>query len=242
MSTIGTAMVLAAGKGMRMRPLTDRLPKPLVEVAGRSLLDRLLDRLAQGGIGRAVVNVHHLADQIEARLDRRRAEGLGPRTEVSDERDALLETGGGVARALPLLGPAPFFICNADTFWLQGVESPIAAMRAAFDPARMDGLLLLASTATAVGLEGAGDFLMDEDGRLIRRPEQGVAPFVYAGCAIMRPEVFTDLPAGAFSLNVLWNRAIAAGRLFGHRLDGQFIHVGTIPAIAEAEAALAAEQ
>lgn len=239
MTRIDKAMVLAAGKGLRMRPLTDRIPKPLVEVDRRSLLDRLLDRLAAAGIARAVVNVHHLADRIEARLAARKAEGLGPETVVSDERDILLETGGGVARALPLLGTRPFLVLNADTLWLQGFADPIRDMMRGFDPARMDALLLVASTATTVGLEGLGDFLMDEEGRLTRRPESLVAPFVYAGCCIMRPESFTDLPAGAFSLNLLWNRMIAAGRLHGHRLDGQFLHVGTIPAIAEAEAALA---
>ncbi|PWR24532.1 nucleotidyltransferase family protein [Zavarzinia aquatilis] len=239
MTKIETAMVLAAGKGMRMRPLTDRVPKPLVEVDHRSLLDRLLDRLEAAGIGRAVVNVHHLADQIEARLARRKAEGLGPATTVSDERDALLETGGGVARALPLLGEGPFLICNADTLWRQGFADPIRDLARGFDPETMDALLLVAPTATAVGLEGLGDFLMDPDGRLSRRPESLVAPFVYAGCAVMKPGSFHDLPEGAFSLNLLWNRAIEAGRLYGQRLDGQFLHVGTIPAIAEAELALA---
>ena len=239
MTRIESAMVLAAGKGMRMRPLTDRVPKPLVEVDHRSLLDRLLDRLEAAGIGRAVVNVHHLADQIEARLARRKAEGLGPVTVVSDERDALLETGGGVARALPLLGEGPFLICNADTLWRQGFADPIRDLVRGFDPERMDALLLVAPTATAIGLEGLGDFLMDPDGRLTRRPESRVAPFVYAGCAVMKPGSFHDLPPGAFSLNILWDRAIEAGRLFGLRLDGQFLHVGTIPAIAEAELALA---
>ncbi len=239
MTRIETAMVLAAGKGMRMRPLTDRVPKPLVEVDRRSLLDRLLDRLEAAGIARAVVNVHHLADQIEARLARREAEGLGPVTIVSDERDALLETGGGVARALPLLGEGPFLICNADTLWRQGFADPIRDLVRGFDPERMDALLLVAPTATAIGLEGLGDFLMDPDGRLTRRPESRVAPFVYAGCGVMKPESFHDLPEGAFSLNILWDRAIEAGRLFGLRLDGQFLHVGTIPAIAEAELALA---
>lgn len=239
MTRIESAMVLAAGKGMRMRPLTDRVPKPLVEVDHRSLLDRLLDRLEAAGIGRAVVNVHHLADQIEARLARRKAEGLGPVTVVSDERDALLETGGGVARALPLLGEGPFLICNADTLWRQGFADPIRDLVRGFDPERMDALLLVAPTATAIGLEGLGDFLMDPEGRLTRRPESRVAPFVYAGCAVMKPESFHDLPEGAFSLNLLWDRAIEAGRLFGLRLDGQFLHVGTIPAIAEAELALA---
>lgn len=239
MTRIESAMVLAAGKGMRMRPLTDRVPKPLVEVDHRSLLDRLLDRLEAAGIGRAVVNVHHLADQIEARLARRKAEGLGPVTVVSDERDALLETGGGVARALPLLGEGPFLICNADTLWRQGFADPIRDLVRGFDPERMDALLLVAPTATAIGLEGLGDFLMDPEGRLTRRPESRVAPFVYAGCAVMKPESFHDLPEGAFSLNLLWDRAIERERLFGLRLDGQFLHVGTIPAIAEAELALA---
>lgn len=238
MSTIDTAMVLAAGLGKRMRPLTDRVPKPLVEVAGYSLLDRLLDRLDDAGVPRAVVNVHHLAEQIEARLDRRRAAGAGPATIISDERDALLETGGGVTRALSLLGDKPFIILNADTLWRQGMVEPIQAMIEYFDPDRMDALLLLAPTVTAVGFDGVGDFLMEADGRLTRRPESQVAPFVYAGCAIMKPQSFADVPAGAFSLNLLWDRAIEAGRLFGLRLDGQFLHVGTIPAIAEAEAAL----
>ena len=159
MTRIESAMVLAAGKGMRMRPLTDRVPKPLVEVDHRSLLDRLLDRLEAAGIGRAVVNVHHLADQIEARLARRKAEGLGPVTVVSDERDALLETGGGVARALPLLGEGPFLICNADTLWRQGFADPIRDLVRGFDPERMDALLLVAPTATAIGLEGLGEAL-----------------------------------------------------------------------------------
>ncbi len=236
---IDTAMVLAAGLGKRMRPLTDRIPKPLVQVAGYSLLDRLLDRLADAGIEKAVVNVHHLADQIEARLESRRAAGVGPLTIVSDERDALLETGGGVKRALPLLGSRPFMIVNADTLWRQGMVDPVKAMIAAFDPARMDALLLLAPTVTAVGFDGTGDFLMEADGRLIRRPEVHVAPFVYAGCNIMTPASFAGAPDGPFSLNLLWDRAIERERLYGLRLDGQFLHVGTIPAIAEAEAALA---
>lgn len=239
MVTIDTAMVLAAGEGRRMRPLTDRKPKPLVAVEGRSLLDRLLDRLAAAGIRRAVVNVHHLADQIEERLTARRAEGAGPETIVSDERGALLETGGGTARALPLLQRDVFMICNADTLWRQGMADPMREMIRAFDPARMDALLLLASTTSAIGFEGPGDFLMEPDGRLTRRPELTVAPFVYAGCNIMTAAQFTDLPDGAFSLNLLWNRAIEAGRLYGLRLDGQFLHVGTVGAIAEAEAALA---
>ncbi|MFA5119620.1 nucleotidyltransferase family protein [Zavarzinia sp.] len=238
-AAIDTAMVLAAGKGLRMRPLTDRIPKPLVEVAGRSLLDRLLDRLAAAGIARAVVNTHHLGDQIAARLLLRRAAGMGPATEISDESGLLLETGGGTAKALPLLGDKPFLVCNADTLWRQGMRDPIADLIRSFDPATMDALLLLAPTIGTVGLEGLGDFLMAADGRLTRRPESQVAPFVYAGCAVMNPASFHDLPDGPFSLNLLWDRAIEADRLYGLRLDGQFLHVGTIAAIGEAERALA---
>lgn len=239
MTMIDTAMVLAAGEGRRMRPLTDRRPKPLAEIAGASLLDRLLDRLAAAGIARAVVNVHHLADQIEERLAERRSAGLSPETVVSDERDVLLETGGGTARALPLLQRDAFLVCNADTLWRRGMGDPIRDLLDAFDPAVMDCLLMVAPTVTAVGYDGPGDFTMEADGRLSRRQELRVAPFVYAGCAVMKADLFADLPAGAFSLNLLWDRAIEVERLFGARLDGQFLHVGTVPAIAEAEAALA---
>jgi len=233
---ITNGMVLAAGLGRRMRPITDTLPKPLVRVAGRTMLDHALDRLAQAGITRAIVNMHHLADQIEAHLAARNG---APAITLSDERDALLETGGGIRRALPLLGEAPFLAMNADTLWIEGAQSNLGRLIAAHDPTRMDMLLLLAPVDAAVGYDGRGDFMMDETGRLARRGAEPQAPFVYAGAGIFHAGLFADTPDGAFSLNVLFDRAIAAGRLYGLRLDGTWLHVGTPDAITEAEAQIA---
>jgi N-acetyl-alpha-D-muramate 1-phosphate uridylyltransferase len=230
------AMVLAAGLGKRMRPLTDTKPKPLVRVGGKALIDHVFDRLAAAGIDAAVVNVHHFADQIERHLAGREI----PKVLISDERGMLLDTGGGVVKALPLLGAAPFFHVNADTIWLDGVKPNLVRLAEAFDPARMDALLLLAATSSSVAYAGRGDFLMAPDGRLSRRRERDVAPFVYAGVAIFSPALFTDAPPGAFSLNLLFDRAIDAGRLFGLRLEGLWMHVGTPEAIADAEAAILA--
>ena len=227
---IGTAMVLAAGLGKRMRPITATTPKPLVEIGGRSMLDHALDRLVEAGVPHAIVNVHYLADLIEARLARRTA----PRITVSDERDALLETGGGVKRALSLLGDAPFLLMNSDSLWIEGPQSNVVRLVEAWDPERMDILLLLASTATSFGYDGSGDFSMDPTGLLERRGERRMAPFVYAGVAILKPELFADTPDGPFSLNLLFDRAIEAGRLHGLRLDGEWLHVGTPDAIAGA--------
>ena len=235
-ASVGAAMVLAAGLGTRMRPITETLPKPLVRVGGRALLDHALDRVAEAGIGRAVVNVHHLAGQIEAHLVRR---GGLPAVALSDERDGLLETGGGVVRALPLLGPDPFVVLNSDSFWIEGPRSNLARLVASWDPAAMDVLLLVAPTATSLGYEGRGDFRMDPNGRLARRAEREVAPFLYAGVAVFAPENFADAPAGAFSLNRIFDRAAARERLFGLRLDGQWLHVGTPEAIKAAEARVA---
>ncbi|GAB6970958.1 nucleotidyltransferase family protein [Methylobacterium phyllosphaerae] len=215
-----------------MRPVTATVPKPLVEVAGKALLDHALDRVAEAGIGTAVVNVHYLADLIEGHLAGRTE---GPATLVSDERGALLETGGGIRKALPLLGAGPFVVLNSDSFWLEGPASNLRRLIESWDGDRMDGLLLVAPTATSLGYEGAGDFVMDPDGRLERRGEREVAPFIYAGVAILTPSLFADTPTGAFSLNLLFDRAIAAGRLFGMRLDGQWLHVGTPEAIRAAE-------
>ena len=230
------AMVLAAGKGVRMRPLTDKIPKPLVAVAGKPLLDHVLDRLAGVGVEAAVVNVHHLAGQIEHHLAGRQA----PAIVISDEREALLDTGGGVVKALPILGSAPFFHLNADTIWIDGVKPNLLRLAGAFDPNRMDALLLLAATSGSVGYGGRGDFTMAPDGRLARRSERNVAPFVYAGVAILDPALFSTAPPGAFSLNLLFDRAIEAGRLHGLRLDGVWMHVGTPEAIAAAETAILA--
>jgi MurNAc alpha-1-phosphate uridylyltransferase len=232
--TITRAMVLAAGLGTRMRPLTDTLPKPLVPVAGKALIDHVLDRLADAGVREAVVNVHHRANQIEAHLKGR----TRPKIIISDERGELLDTGGGVVKALPQLGPGPFLHMNSDTVWIEGVTPNLTRLAAQFDAARMDILLLLASTATSIGYEGRGDFLMAPDGRLSRRAEREVTPFVYAGAAILSPAIFTDAPTGPFSLNRLFDRAADAGRLHGLRLDGIWMHVGTPAAIRAAEAAI----
>lgn len=233
---IETGMVLAAGLGTRMRPITDTLPKPLVRVAGRSMLDHALDRLAEAGITRAVVNMHHLADQIATHLAARTG---APAITLSDERDALLETGGGIRRALPLLGEAPFLAMNADTLWIEGPRSNLRRLIEAYDPASMDMLLLLAPADTAFGYDGRGDFMMDDQGRLTRRGAQPGAPFVYAGAGIFHAGLFAETPEGAFSLNLLFDRAIANGRLHGLCLDGTWLHVGTPDAIAEAEAQIA---
>ncbi len=235
MIAISRAMVLAAGMGTRMRPLTDTIPKPLVPVAGRPLVDWVLDSVAEAGIPEAVVNVHHHADLLEAHLAGR---GGAPRITVSDERGVLLETGGGVRKALPLLGTAPILTINSDTIWIEGARANLVRLAEHFDPARMDALLLLAPSALSIGYDGLGDFLMDTNGRLIRRGERLVAPFVYAGAAILKPELFAGTPDGAFSLNRIFDKAMAAERLFGLRLDGIWMHVGTPDAIALAEEAI----
>jgi MurNAc alpha-1-phosphate uridylyltransferase len=229
--TVTTAMVLAAGLGTRMRPLSDALPKPLVRLKGKPLIDHALDRIAAGGIARAVVNVHHRADLIEAHLKDR----TSPAIAISDERGALLETGGGIVKALPLLGPAPFLIHNSDSVWIEGVGSNIARLAAAFDPQRMDSLMLLTLGATSLGYEGHGDFVMGSDGMLVRRGERREAPFVFTGVSIAHPRLFDSAPDGPFSLNVLWDRAITEGRLYGLRLDGVWMHVGTPQSVADAE-------
>jgi len=230
------AIVLAAGLGTRMRPYNGQIPKPLVAIGGKSLIDYALDRLAEAGVERAVVNVHHLADAVEQHVTKR----AHPQIVISDERAELLGTGGGVAKALPQLGNAPFFLINSDTVWLDGVKPNVARLAAAFDPAIMDALLLLAPTADSIGYAGRGDFAMLPDGRLRRRGEREVVPFVYAGAAILAPALFAGAPAGAFPLTLLFDRAGAKGRLFGLRLEGLWMHVGTPEAVAAAEAALAA--
>jgi MurNAc alpha-1-phosphate uridylyltransferase len=227
------AMVLAAGLGLRMRPLTDRMPKPLVCVAGKTLLDHALDRLADAGVAEAVVNVHYLPEQIVEHTAGRKL----PRVIISDERDRVLGTGGGVINALPLLGSAPFFHVNADTLWIDGVRPNLARLAEAFDPARMDILLLMAPTTSSIGYSGRGDYSMLPDGALRKRREHQVVPFVYAGAAIMSPSLFADAPSGEFSLTEMFDRANEQERLFGLRLDGVWMHVGTPDAINAAEEA-----
>jgi MurNAc alpha-1-phosphate uridylyltransferase len=228
--------VLAAGLGTRMRPYDGQIPKPLVAIGGKSLIDYALDRLAEAGVERAVVNVHHLADAVEQHVTKR----AHPQIVISDERAELLGTGGGVAKALPQLGNAPFFLINSDTVWFDGVKPNVARLAQAFDPAIMDALLLLAPITDSIGYAGRGDFAMLPDGRLRRRGEREVVPFVYAGAAILAPALFAGAPAGAFPLTLLFDRAGAKGRLFGLRLEGRWMHVGTPEAVAAAEAALAA--
>lgn len=230
-------MVLGAGHGTRMRPLTATRPKPLVEVGGRPLIDHALDRLAAAGIETAVVNVHYLADLMEAHLARRAA---APRIVVCDERERLLDTGLGTKRALPSLGEGPFLVHNTDSIWLEGPRSNIERLIEAYDPARMDIALLLAATATSIGFDHPGDFEMAADGRLARRGERRIAPFAYTGVAILDPALFADTPEEPFSLNLLFDRALARGRLFGLRLDGIWLHVGDPSAHREAQERLVA--
>lgn len=229
---ITTAMVLAAGLGKRMRPLTATRPKPLVEVAGKPLLDHALDRLRAGGVKRAVVNVHYLADALEAHLNKR-VQGI--EVAVSDEREQLLETGGGLVKALPLIDQDPFLVVNSDNLWVDGPADSIRALSARWDEAAMDALLMLVPLARANCHNGRGDFHMDGAGRLSRRKPGRVAPFVFTGVQIVSKRLFDGAEAKPFSLNVLWDRAIAAGRAFGLVHNGLWFDVGTPPAIKRTE-------
>lgn len=235
MSAIGdTAIVLAAGLGERMRPITLTRPKPLVGVAGKTLLDYGFDRLRQAGVSTAVVNVHYLAGQIEAWAARQ----TSPRIIISDERTELLDTGGGVAKALPLLGSTPFFVINSDSFWIERGEPALDRLRAAWDDAIMDCLLLLCPLPQTVGYDGTGDFVRDATGRLARKAKAQGEPLAYIGAYLASPRLLAGAPDGKFSMNLLWDRAIAAGRLYGLSHRGRWLHVGTPDAIALAETAL----
>jgi MurNAc alpha-1-phosphate uridylyltransferase len=228
-----TAMVLAAGLGKRMRPLTASQPKPLVRVAGKPLIDHALDRLAEAGIAKAVVNVHYLGDALEAHVTARAA----PMVLISDERDRLLETGGGVVKALPLL-PDPFFCLNSDNIWLEGPRDVFRDLSAAWDAERVDAVLALVPHRAAHNFRGEGDFNMDARGRLTRRRSGRIAPFIYSGIQLVSHRLFREAPEGPFSTNILWDRAIEEGRLFGVAFTGQWFEVGTPAAIAPTEAAL----
>lgn len=229
------AMVLAAGLGTRMRPLTDDRPKALVEVGGRALIDHMLDRLADAGVRTAVVNVHYFADRLEAHLAGRHA----PEILISDERQALLETGGGLKKARRLLGDAPVFVANIDSVWIDEGDA-MADLRARFDPERMDACLLLADRGRSLGFDGAGDFFLAPDGRLQFRDQATEAPFAYMGVHICKPGLVDGEPEGAFSLTRVWRRCAAAGRLFGVTMDGYWMHVGDPDARDAAEARLSA--
>jgi N-acetyl-alpha-D-muramate 1-phosphate uridylyltransferase len=229
------AMVMAAGLGTRMRPLTNDRPKPLVEVAGKTLIDHTLDRLVAAGVTMAVVNAHYKSDMLRAHLAKRSDIEIC----ISDENDELLGTGGGIVKALPHFAGEPFFVLNSDSVWVEGMGHALDRMKERWDPEEMDTLLLMASMVTAIGFEGTGDFQMDADGRLARVPPQRVSPFAYPGVQIVHPRIFDDAPGAAFSMNLLWDIAIEKGQLYGVRLDGVWMHVGTPDAVREAEELLA---
>jgi MurNAc alpha-1-phosphate uridylyltransferase len=229
------AMVFAAGLGARMRPISDHTPKPLVEVGGKTLIDHTLDRLANSGVATAIVNVHYLASQLENHLVARQR----PNIVISDERALLLDQGGAIKKALPLIGSDPFLLCNTDAFWIEGPRSNLQRMAAAWDPERMDVLLLVANVATSVGVDGPGDFMMDAAGRLKKRDERGVAPFVYSGVGIVKPQLFMHETRDVFRLAPFFFAAGEEDRLYGLRLDGIWLHVGKPEAIAEANRVMA---
>ncbi|MEL6365626.1 MAG: nucleotidyltransferase family protein [Pseudomonadota bacterium] len=234
---VDTAMVLAAGLGTRMRPLTEDRPKPLIEVAGRALLDHALDELAASGVRRAVVNVHYLADMTEAHVAARSDLDIL----ISDERNELMETGGGLAKARPLLGDGPVLCTNTDQVFVSTPEErPAARLKAAFDADSMDALLLLQRREETSGYDGPGDFDLDDKNRLVRRGEAASAPYVFTGVQIIDTRLLDGAPAGPFSTNVLWNKALERGRLFGIVHEGAWMHVGSPAGLKDAEARLAA--
>jgi N-acetyl-alpha-D-muramate 1-phosphate uridylyltransferase len=230
-----TAMVFAAGLGTRMRPISNTIPKPLVKVAGKALIDHCLDLFQKADVKRAIVNVHYLADQIEAHLEGRKS----PNIIISDEREKLLDQGGGIKKVLTLFDTQPFYICNTDAFWIEGPVSNIARLADAWDPQHMDALLLVAPTQTSVGVDWQGDFHLASDGRLAKRAEGEVADYVYSGVGIIKPQLFEKETQDVFRLAPFFFEAAQKGRLFGCALNGQWLHVGTPAAIDEAEAAIA---
>ncbi len=232
-----TAMVMAAGLGKRMRPLTATRPKPLVSVAGKPLIDHVFDRLVAAGVERAVVNVHYLADQLEAHLTDRFP---GIEVIISDEREQLLETGGGLVKAKPLLGDEPILVVNSDNLWIDGPVDAIRLLSSRWDERKMDALLLMVPLARAHNHNGQGDFHLGADGRIIERRQPGrVAPFSYTGLQILHPRLIADAPEGPFSTNLFWNRAIEAGRAYGQVHQGLWFDVGTPRAIPQTELILA---
>ncbi len=236
MTTPATAMILAAGLGMRMRPITQAMPKALIEVGGKPLLDHAIDRLAAAGVTRVVVNLHHLGGMIAAHL----REQHDLKIEFSEEEE-LLETGGGILKALPRLSEA-FFVVNSDVFWLDGKVAALTRLARAFDPGRMDGILLMQRTVTAVGIDGPGDFFIDQLGALRWRGEDEVAPHFFAGVQLLHRRLFDGASPGKFSLRPLWTEAIARGRLFGLAHDGEWYHVGTPGGFSSVERRLASRR
>ena len=226
-----TAMVLAAGLGTRMQPLTDDTAKPLLKVAGRSMIDRLLDNLASAGVQRAIVNVHWCADQVEAHLKARQDLEIV----ISDERAAVLETGGGLAKARPLLGDDPIFVVNTDAFWEPTGAEPLQKLAERFDKELMDEVLLLADTKRCLGFPGAGDFFLEETGAITRRGDAASAPWAYAGLRILKPQLYDGAPVEPFSANRIWNDLLLKGRVHGVPLDRFWLHVGDPQALKDAE-------
>ncbi|WP_118857296.1 nucleotidyltransferase family protein [Sphingomonas mesophila] len=231
-----TAMVMAAGLGKRMRPLTDDRPKPMVELAGRPLIDHVLDRLRAAGVGKIVVNVHYLPEVLEAHLERSVSD---LDVTISDERGVLLETGGGLVKAAPLIGCDPFLVVNSDNFWVDGPADALKLLASGWDDKRMDALLLLVPHARAGNHNGQGDFHMDRFGRLRRRGQARVAPYVFTGIQMIAKRLLDGAPEGAFSTNILWDKAIAAGRCFGTVHQGLWFDVGSPRALKATERALA---
>ena len=234
MRKISRAMVLAAGLGTRMRPLTNDRPKPLVKVRGKALIDHAIDRLVQAGVETIVVNVHYRAEMLKEHLQQRKDVAI----HISDETEGLLDSGGGIANVLPFFEGEPFFAHNSDSIWVEGTGHALDKLKSHWNAEEMDALMMLAPTVTSVCYDGRGDFMMDADGRLSRVAEQRVAPFVWSGVQIVHPRLFQNLPGRKFSINPLWDRAIEKGRLFGLRLDGVWMHIDRPEAIAHAEAFL----
>ena len=236
MTSIKTAMVLAAGIGSRMRPLTADRPKALVTVGGKALIDHVLDRLAEAGVETAVVNIHHFADQMTDHLSRR----LHPRVYIVDERAGLLDSGGGIRNALPLLGEDPFFVANIDSLWIDGGDPPLEAMKAAWDPAKMDLLVLLVEKGRGIGFEGPRGFFLDADGHITHSADDArPAPYANVGFQIMKPQILDGSPDGAFSILPVWWRLQDEGRIYGVAMDAFWMHVGDPQAREAAEAKLA---
>ena len=234
-ANITRAMIMAAGFGTRMRPLTNKIPKPLVKVQGRALIDHVMDRLVEAGVKTIVVNIHYMGDQIKAHVEKRKDVEII----VSDETDTILDSGGGIYKALPHFRGEPFFHANADTVWVEGASHALDRLKAAWDPYNMDALMLLAPTVSTVCYDGRGDFMMDAEGRLSRVPEGRISPFVWMSMEIVHPRLFDGMQPGKFSINPLWDKAIAKGRLYGQRLDGVWMHIDRPEAIKQSEEYLA---
>jgi MurNAc alpha-1-phosphate uridylyltransferase len=224
-------MIMAAGLGTRMRPLTNTKPKPLVELLGKPLIDHVIDRLVAAGVTTIVVNVHYMADQLKAHLAKRKDVEIV----ISDETAELLDSGGGIVKALHYFGDEPFYHANSDTVWVEGASHALDRLKARWDPETMDALMLLAPTVNTICYDGRGDFMMDAEGRLTRVPELKIAPFVWMSIEIVHPRLFEGAPSGKFSVNLLWDRAIARSRLYGIRLDGMWMHIDRPSAIVESE-------